>query len=219
VSRASAGLSPVDKLHSPLHALLSPVEAARLALGDGPRAAWEPVEFVGALPGRAILIAAPSGADRKLDLLPGLPCHMRLVVGRLGVRFDSEIVGTHTPTLPVVHLRWPSRFVARPIRDHKRTAVKLVGEIAIAAGPVSRVQVLDLSLAGARVVGAKGIATGDAGVLTVHLPDGAHAPATSIGVDVTVRSARSTGCGLAFGPVDARARLALANYLIDCSGI
>ena len=108
-----------------------------------------PCRFVGAMPGRALLLSVPRVNGRFLRLRPGQKVVARMMVAN-GVGVESQA----TDPYPLLHLDYPEEVGFKGIRQSTRVEIALpvvvLNQSSLEASEVDA-RVVDISLSGARL--------------------------------------------------------------------
>lgn len=113
-----------------------------------------PCRFVGALPGRALMLSVPRVNGRSLRLRPGQRVVARMMVANgVGV-FTCSVETLATDPYPLLHLDYPDEVGFKGIRQSTRVEVNLpvvvLNQSSLEASEVSA-RIADISLSGARL--------------------------------------------------------------------
>ena len=113
-----------------------------------------PCRFVGAMPGRALLLSVPRVNGRFLRLRPGQKVVARMMVANgVGV-FTCSVESQTTEPYPLLHLDYPEEGGFKGIRQCTRVEIDLpvvvLNQSSLEASEVEA-RVVDISLSGARL--------------------------------------------------------------------
>ncbi|MGD8175522.1 flagellar brake protein [Marinimicrobium sp. ARAG 43.8] len=113
-----------------------------------------PCRFLGAIPGRALMLTIPRINGRFLRLRPGQQVVARMVVSNGAAVFSCQVEAQTTEPYPLLHLTYPSEVGFKGIRQSTRVEVELPVQVvnrSSLSNEVLEARITDISLSGARL--------------------------------------------------------------------
>ncbi len=111
------------------------------------------VRLVGYLPGRSVLVTAPTTGGRVLLMREGQVLIARAFSGRAAYAFNTEVERVCTLPYPYLHLAFPALVQGVPVRCEPRIRLRMTASVTRTSSPGDpvAVQIVDLSPSGARL--------------------------------------------------------------------
>jgi c-di-GMP-binding flagellar brake protein YcgR len=175
-----------------------------------------PVEYIGAIKGKSLLVTLPLVNGKGLWMQNGQTFVFHVVQGMYVYAFTCQVLRPRSSPYPYVHFSYPTRIDARQVRKSYRVRMRL--PVSVARGEErSEALLLDLSMTGALLDAPAGIWQ-EEDALSIVLPVALEEASSQLNLPATVRNCEEKGgrahYGVEFAELPQNEAL-LLHYYID----